>query len=340
MRRHRGTALNAAIVGLGRWGRRLVESVAQPPGAALRFTHAVGRDPERAREFCARHGLALCASYDAMLADRSVDAVVLATPHSQHADQVARAARAGKHVFVEKPFTLDAGSAAAAAQACKRAGVVLALGHNRRFLPALAEMKRALAAGELGQVVHAEGAFSGNFGLGYTPGVWRATPEESPAGGMTAMGIHIIDAFIHLVGRVRAVRCESYRNVLSVDLDDTTSALMRFESGATGYLSTLTTTGRIVRVQVFGTRGWLHLLDHHILERCDIDGRVQRTEYPPCDAERLELAAFAAAASGGAPYPVPLEEVVHGIAVMEAAFHSAARGGERVPVPSFPGASP
>jgi predicted dehydrogenase len=324
--------LNAAIVGLGRWGQRLAEAVSNPPSPAIRFTHAVARTPDNARAFCAQRGLALSDDYEALLAERAVDAVVLATPHSQHADQVRRAARAGKHVFVEKPFTLDTASAVSAAQACRRAGVVLALGHNRRFLPAMAEMKRRVAAGELGQILHAEGAFSGNFGLAYRPGIWRATQAESPAGGMTAMGIHIIDAFIHLVGRVACVRCESHRQVLSVDLDDTTSALLRFESGATAYLSTLTTTGRIVRVQVFGTRGWLHLLDHHILESCDIDGRVRRTEYPACDLERLELESFAAAVAGRATYPIPVDEVVHGVAVMQAAFHSAAGDGERVRV--------
>ena len=324
--------LNAAIVGLGRWGQRLVDALSNPPSPALRFTHAVVRTPDKARAFCAQHGLALSDDYDALLADPAVDAVVLATPHTQHADQVRGAARANKHVFVEKPFTLDTASAASAAQACRDAGVVLAPGHNRRFLPAVAQMKRLVAAGELGDILHVEGAFSGNFGLAYRPGIWRATPTESPAGGMTAMGIHIIDAFIHLVGRVAAVRCESHRQVLSVDLDDTTSAFLRFESGATGYLSTLLATGRMVRVQVFGTRGWLHLLDHHILERADIDGRVTRTEYPPCDIERLELEAFAAAIAGHAAYPVPPEEAVHGVAVMQAAFQSAARDGERIAV--------
>ena len=322
--------LNAAIVGLGRWGQRLVSSVATPPSDAIRFTHAVVRTPSQAiAGFCSTHGLA-SSGFDAVLANPELDAVVLATPHTQHADQVMRVARARKHVFVEKPFTLDAASAMACAEACRRAGVVLALGHNRRFLPAVQEMKRSVAS--LGEVLHAEGAFSGNFGLGYRPGIWRATPEESPAGGMTAMGIHIIDAFIHLVGTVASVRCESQRKVLSVDLDDTTSALLRFENGATGYLSTLTATGRIVRVQVFGTRGWLHLLDHQILERCDIDGRVTRVEFPAVDAERLELEAFARAVKNDAPYPVSFEEAVHGVAVMEAAIHSAARDGERMPV--------
>jgi predicted dehydrogenase len=243
-----------------------------------------------------------------------------------------RAARAGKHVFVEKPFTLDRASALAAAQACRDAGVVLALGHNRRFLPAMAQMKRLLAAGALGEILHLEGAFSGNFGLGYQPGVWRATPAESPAGGITAMGIHIIDTFIHLAGSIGSVRCESQRKVLAVDLDDTTSVLLRFASGATGYLSTLTATGRLVRVQVFGTRGWLHLLDHHILEQCDIDGHVSRTEFPKADTERLELEAFARAIAGTAPYPVTPEEAVHGVAVMEAAIRSAIKEGERIPI--------
>jgi predicted dehydrogenase len=322
--------LNAAIVGLGRWGQRLVDAVSTPPGSGIRFTHAVARTPANATSFCSRHGLALSHDYESILRNGEIGAVVLATPHSQHADQVIRAARAGKSVFVEKPFTLDVDSALAAADACRKAGIVLALGHNRRFLPAVGEMKRVLQSGALGEILHAEGAFSGSFGLAYPPGVWRATQEESPAGGMTAMGIHIIDAFIHLVGRVSSVRCESHRKVLSVDLDDTTSALVRFESGATGYLSTLTATGRIVRVQVFGTRGWLHLLDHHILERCDIDGRVTRTEFAPVDIERLELEAFAEAVAGKTSYPVTPDQAVHGIAVMQAAIHSAARDGERV----------
>ena len=133
--------LNAAIVGLGRWGQRLVESVSTPPSSAVRFTHAVVRTPAKAADFCKRHRLTVT-SFETVL--REVDAVVLATPHSQHADQVVRAARAGKHVFVEKPFTLDVESALAAAGACQQAGVVLGLGHNRRFLPAVAQMREII----------------------------------------------------------------------------------------------------------------------------------------------------------------------------------------------------
>ncbi|MBK5103838.1 MAG: Gfo/Idh/MocA family oxidoreductase [Burkholderiales bacterium] len=324
--------LNFAIVGLGRWGQRLVDAARNPASTKLRYTRAVARTPEKSRAYCSERGLLLGGDLAQALADPQLDAVVLATPHSMHAEQVVAAARAGKHVFVEKPFTLDAASARAAAAACRAAGVVLALGHNRRFLPAFIEMKRIVAAGELGEILHLEGNFSGNFGLGYDPGAWRATQVESPAGGMTAMGIHIIDAFVALAGPISSIRCESQRKVLSVDLDDTTSAFARFAGGATGCMSTLTATGRIVRLQVFGTRGWVHLLDHRILEICDIEGRVRRIEYPQLDIERAELEAFADAIAGNAAYPVPVREAVHGVAVMEAAIRSAADDGSRVSV--------
>jgi predicted dehydrogenase len=324
--------LNVAIVGLGRWGQRLVDAVQTSASAKLRFTHAVTRTPDKVREYCSARGLCVCDDLARVLADPEVGAVILATPHSQHADQIAAAARTGKHVFVEKPFTLDAASARAAAQACRDAGIILAPAHNRRFLPALAEMKRIVAAGELGEILHLDGNFSGRAGLDYRPGMWRATQAESPAGGMTAMGIHVIDAFIHLAGPVTAVRCESQRRVLSVDMDDTTTAFARFASGATGCITTLTATGWAFRVQVFGTRGWLQLLGHQTLEICDLEGKVRRIEYPQVNIERAELEAFADAVAGAAAYPVPVEDAVHGVAVMEAAIRSARDGGERVGV--------
>ena len=324
--------LNVAIVGLGGWGQRLVDSVRAPGSTKLRFTHAVTRTPEKVRAYCSERDILLTDDFARVLNDPRVGAVALATPHSQHADQVIAAAKAGKHVFVEKPFTLDEASARAAARACREAGRVLALGHNRRFLPATAEMKKIIASGDLGTILHLEGNFSGNSGLRYRPGVWRASHAESPAGGMTGMGIHIIDAFLNLAGPVAAVRCESHRRVLEVDMDDTTSVFLRFADGATGYISTLAATGRMVRVQVFGTRGWLHLLDHHILEICDLDGRVRRVEYPIVDIERAELEALADAVAGTAVYPVPVEEAIHGIAVMEAAIRSARSGFESIAV--------
>lgn len=180
--------------------------------------------------------------------------------------------------------------------------------------------------GKLGTITHMEGNFSGPFGLEYDRTMWRANASESPAGGMTAMGIHIVDAFIYLGGPIAKVSAQSSGLVLDVDMDDTTSVMLRFENGASAYLSTLVATARQWRLQVFGTKGWAQLRDHHLLDVCHIDQQEAVTKtYPPTDIERAELQAFAQACQGGAPYPVTVEEAVHGIAVQDAIIESATR---------------
>ena len=319
--------LRCAIVGLGRWGQRLVNSCqvrGQPVGNDIRFTHAVVRSQDSYRDFCTEQQLVLRTDYQSVLADHSVDAVVLATPHSQHFDQITAAATAQKHVFVEKPLTLGREQAALAAESAGDAGIVLAVGHNRRFLPALQDLRAMIDSGALGTVTHMEGNFSGPFGLAYDRTMWRANSSESPAGGMTAMGIHIVDAFIYLGGPIASVSAQSLRLVLDVDMDDTTSAMLRFENGASAFLSTLCATARQWRLQVFGTMGWAQLRDHHVLDLCLLDQQeAETTTYPHTDIELAELQAFAQACSGGAPYSVTVEEAVHGIAVQDAIIESA-----------------
>jgi predicted dehydrogenase len=319
--------ITVGIAALGRWGKRLVDAVqgaGVAPSEHLRFTTAWNRTPERVRDYAAARGLALVDSFDALLVDPRLDAIVLATPHSGHADEIVRAAAAGKAVFCEKPLALTRADAARAAESCARAGVVLAAGHNRRFLPAYADIARRVREGVLGQVLHVEGNFSGSFGFDYDEKVWRADPRETPAGGLTLMGIHVLDAMIGLIGPVERAAAQSVRQVLAIPLDDTTGAMLRFANGATGYVSTLTATARLWRLQVFGTRGWAHMLDHHLLEIGMTGAPVERIEFPPVDAERLELEAFARAVMHGEPYPVPIDDVVAGIAALEAIAASAA----------------
>ena len=319
--------LRCAIVGLGRWGQRLVDSCqvqGQPVGVDLHFTHAVVRSPDKYQEYSEVQHLTLHNDYQSALADVDIDAVVLATPHSQHFDQIMAAAAAGKHVFVEKPFTLGSEHASLAADSAKTNGIVLAVGHNRRFLPALQDLRSMIDGGELGTVTHMEGNFSGPFGLEYNRTMWRANASESPAGGMTAMGIHIVDAFIYLGGPIAKVSAQSSGLVLDVDMDDTTSVMLRFENGGSAYLSTLVATARQWRLQVFGTKGWAQLRDHHVLDVCLIDQQEPATKiYPQTDIEYAELQAFAQACQGGAAYSVTLNEAVHGIAVQDAIIESA-----------------
>jgi len=317
--------LNAAIVGMGRWGQVLVNSVQGQQGAPIRFTAGSTRSPDKARAWAEEQRIRILPDFASVLAEPEVQAVVLATPHAQHAEQVIAAARAGKHVFIEKPFTLDRASAAAAVQACQEAGVVMALGHNRRFLPAVAQMKAMLADGSLGTLLHVDGQFSGPGARNYQPGMWRADRAESPLGGMGGMGIHMIDMIIHLAGRFRQVTVQSHA-LVSQTIDDTTAMLGVLESGATVNFATLALTPSFWRVALYGTEGILVLQGHENLSFTPREGEPWVKTYPKTDIEAAELAAFALAVAGGPAYPLPLDHAIHGVAVFEAMIGAAASG--------------
>ncbi|MBP0443945.1 Gfo/Idh/MocA family oxidoreductase [Roseomonas sp. SSH11] len=322
--------LDAALVGMGRWGQVLVNSVQGRNGTGIRFVAGTTRTPEKARAWAAEKGVDLLPDYEAVLADPRVRAVVLATPHGQHVEQVIAAARAGKHVFVEKPFSLSRASAEAAAAACREAGVVMALGHNRRFLPAVAEMKRMLADGALGTLLHVEGQISGAAADNWKPGMWRADPRESPLGGMGAMGIHMIDMMINLAGPIEQVSVISQARVLTIGLDDTTAMLCRFREGPTGLFATLASAPRMWRVGLFGTQGRLEQREPETLVFHPREGEGWERRFDTVDIERAELEAFAAAVAGGPAYPLSPEEAVHGASVFEAMIHAKASGGPQL----------
>ena len=145
--------INAAVVGLGWWGKTLVESGEHSD--AIRFVAGATRtvSPE-IEAFAKEKQLRLAPSYEALLVDPGIDAVVLATPHSMHAGQVIAAAAAGKHVFCEKPFTLSKRDAEAAVAAVQKAGVTLGLGYNRRFHPEMTKLRQRIRSGELGTILH------------------------------------------------------------------------------------------------------------------------------------------------------------------------------------------
>jgi predicted dehydrogenase len=312
-----------AIAGLGRWGRILVDSV-QGRSDKAGFTHAVVRTPDKARDYAAHNGLTLTTDMAAVLADPAVDGVVLATPHSQHAEQVIAAAAAGKHIFCEKPFTLTKADAVRAVDAANAAGVVLAVGHNRRFLPAVRALKAMIEAGELGRILNIEGNMSGHVGARYTADMWRVDARESPAGGMAGSGIHIIDTMIHLIGPISEVQAQSYRLVNEIPFDDTTSMLFRFANGSAGYLVAMTATAPTLRLQVFGDKAAAELRGENRLEFVPVEGPKVIREWPAFDMERAQLEAFADAIDGRSPFPVPLNEVIDGIAAFEAVPLSAA----------------
>lgn len=340
--------IDAAIVGLGWWGKTLVESV-QGTSDVIRFVACATRTVSAETEaFAQEHGLRIADGLDGVLADPAIDAVVLATPHSLHASQVIASAGAGKHVFCEKPFTLTKADAEEAAAAVERAGVVLGLGYNRRFHPEMVKLRERIERGELGTILHLEATMTFPNALFLKPEQWRAHREETPCGGLTPMGVHAIDAMIDLCGPIEQVYCQSFRRVVEVDTDDTTSMLFRLKAGMSGYLGTMTATGPGFSFQVFGSGGWVRLegITHvagasseerrtRLFGACKfqpVKGEAVVWQAEPFDVTRAALEAFAVAASGGPAYPIPLEEMVHGAAVTEAIVRSAGSGKvEQVP---------
>jgi predicted dehydrogenase len=312
--------INAAIVGLGWWGKNLVEAV-QGKSERLRFVRGACRNTAPVEGFARLHGLTLGSFADA-LGDPAIDAVVLATPHSLHAEQIVAAAQARKPVLCEKPLTLARADAARAIDACRQAGTVLALAENHRFWPNMRELHRIATSGELGELLHVEGHAS-NENAGRFFGAWRHDPSESPAGGMTGTGVHVLDAFIHIMGPVRSVSAQLVTRKPAPDPTDMMSAMFRFASGATGLLATVRSTPNYRRVHVFGRDGSAEALGESelVVRR---SGRPEtRLRFAPIDSLRAELEAFADAVSGAAPYPITTAEVLDTVAAFEALVRSA-----------------
>ncbi len=334
--------IRAAIVGMGWWGRTIVESV-QSDSDVIRFVAGATRtvSPE-VTAFADAQKLTLASDFKALLANKDVDAVVLATPHSQHSEQVIAAAQAGKHVFCEKPFALTKTDADAAVAATKKAGVTLGLGYNRRFHPEMTALRDKIKAGDLGTVLHFEATMTFPNALFLKPEAWRADREETPCGGLTPMGVHAIDGMIDLGGEIDQVFCQSFRRVVQVDSDDTTSMLFRMKNGASGYLGTITATGPGFSFHVYGSKGSLrlegmtHVAGASSEERRTrlfstakwqpIKGAAETWEAARLDVTRACLEAFGTAASGGTPFLIPTSDMVHGAAVTEAVVKSAASG--------------
>ena len=331
----------AAIVGLGWWGKTLVESAAG--SEAIRFVAGTSRTlSSETQDFAGEHGLRLADSYEALLADPEVDAVVLATPHSLHTPQVVAAARAGKHVFCEKPFALTRADAETSVEATQQAGVTLGLGYNRRFHPEMTKLRQRIRSGELGTVLHVEATMTFPNALFLQPDAWRANRNETPAGGLTPMGLHAVDGMIDLCGSIDHVFCQSFRRVVEIDSDDTTSMLFRMKDGMSGYLGTMTATGPGFSFQVFGSAGSVRLegMTHvagasseerrtRLFGTCKfqpVKGEAEVWEAERYDVARAALEAFAAAASGGPDYPIPVDQMIHGAAVTEAIVRSSGSG--------------
>jgi predicted dehydrogenase len=324
--------IRAAIVGLGWWGQNLTNSVRG--SEAIRFTTAHTRTQPTAAAFCTEAGLRWVSSLDAILADDAIDAVVFATPHTQHPEQVIRAAAAGKHVFVEKPFSLSVAEARRAKDAADKAGIVLAVGFNRRFHPSMGLLRDAVTSGRLGTLVTIVAEQTALHGITMAPDAWRARADEAPAGAMTAIGVHLVDGMIDLFGPIQQVYAQVARQAAPL-ADDTTDVIVKFENGASGHIFCSTAATPHFRMAVYGTEGFAEILGHPMASFRLVPaagggvhgaGTPEATETAGFDMLNAELEAFAACIAAQRPFPTPLDHIMHGVAVFEAVATSAVEG--------------
>ena len=319
-RLQRPPMIDAAVIGLGRWGKNIVESV-QGKSGRLRFIRGVSKEPEQVADFAMAKGFELSTEFEAAVADPRVQAVFLATPHSLHLQQISAVAKAGKPVWCEKPLALTRAEAARAVDATRKAGVVFALGNNKRCFASMRELKRVVADGIIGDVLHIEGNFTNEHSTRVLGG-WRDDPSESPGGGMTGAGLHIIDAFVNLAGPIATVDARLFAQKAPPDPRDAAAALVQFESGATGTLATVRAAPMYWRIMVFGTKGWAEARDETVLTVALVGQQPETKIYPAVDSLGVLLEAFGEAIETGKPFPVTTDDMLDVAGAFEAIIKS------------------
>jgi len=323
--------INAAIVGLGWWGRTIQRELA----ASQVIRSVLGVDVSGgARAAAEAAGLATTASFEAALGRSDIDAVILCSPHKHHAAQIIAAAGAGKHVFCEKPLCTSAREMEAVAAAVTAAGVKLGIGHERRFEPGIIDLKARLAGGELGSALLMEGNFSQDKFFALPADNWRLSTEEAPVGPLSATGIHLVDLSIAFLGKPVEVWARLATRGSPFANGDTLGIMLAFESGATALLTAILATPFMGRVAVFGSQGWVEIRDRtHVEQPTGWDvtvahrGKTPATHFlPPHPSVRDNLEAFGRAVEGEAPYPVSLDEIAANVRTFAAITRSAQSG--------------
>ncbi|MBV8920100.1 Gfo/Idh/MocA family protein [Bradyrhizobium sp.] len=322
-----------ALIGLGWWGKKILNVLATAP-ADIRVVRAVEPNIEAVRGLCEDKAVVVSADYADALTDPAVEAVVLATPHSLHGSQIEAAVAAGKHVFCEKPLALTRAGAVKAVRLCRDAGLVLGMGHERRWEPPIADMLARADAGELGRIHQIEANFSHDKFLTLDRDNWRLKADQAPAGGMTATGIHLLDLSVRLLGPAESVLCICEKLSSDLPQGDTVAAYVKFRGGGTSYVSASLANPFMSRFTVYGSKGWIDIRDKAHVEAPDgwivtsvaAGGPITTAEVPPAEPVKDNLVSFARAVRGVESYPITAAHLVDNIALLEAVFASALSG--------------
>lgn len=324
--------VNVALAGFGWWGKKMTDLI-RARSQALRLVAVADPETTAARDALAGTGIDVYSDLADLLGP-DTEAVILATPHSLHEHQIAACVAAGKHVFCEKPLALTRAGAAASVQLCREAGLVLGMGHERRFEPPIAAILAAAESGALGTLLQIEANFSHDKFLSLDASNWRLHTDQAPAGGMTATGIHLTDLAVLLLGPAESVLATSRNLVSELPSGDTMSAYIRFRAGATAYVSATLATPFVSRFAVFGSKGWIDVRDRAHVESPDgwivttgsTGAPIRTEEVGKAEPVLANLEAFARAVRGEAPYPITGEQMIDNISLLESIVKSCRTG--------------
>ena len=321
-----------ALIGFGWWGQHIARRLKDHPDFDI--CGVVEPAPEL-HTIIENLGKNVALSYEAVLNDPSVQAVILTSPNNLHDSQILEAVAAGKHVFCEKPLSLNAHGARASIEACHNAGLVLGIGHERRFEPAILALREMIEQQALGKIMHTEMAFSHDKLKELTSDSWRTTKAFAPAAGMTQMGIHLTDLLIAFYGSVTTLHAFTADRSLGWETGDVVTVQLQFEAGMTATLQAILHTPHFIRTHVFGSDMWVEI--RNSTHPDTPGGKASMERYRSIDDVEIELfdwtdsvianlEAFGAAIRGEKPYPYSDFELLHNIEVLDAIILSAETG--------------
>ncbi len=335
--------VKVGIVGLGRWARVLARAAAQ--SEKISIVAGYSRSEDKRQAFQQEFGVPAAPDMGTLLANPEIKGVILTVPNEQHLPLAEEVARAGKHVYTEKPIaqTLEDGLRIAALE--KQHGVTVTVGHSARLMAGIRLIKERIDGGELGRVAFMEANFSNERALELTPKTWRWYKDRAPGGPLSQLAIHQFDILHYLGGEI--VEVSSMASKLSpvgAEVDDQSMTLVRFADGKVGYVGSCWTSPGIFAVRVFGSKGLMHYeidfgtwdTPHRLHENSILyiqrgkDGWAKREEIklPESDMFRAELEMFAASCASGKPNELTAHNGNVAVAVVYAALRSIEHKGQ------------
>ena len=339
--------VKVGIVGLGRWAKVLTRAAAK--SGKIRIVAGYSRSADTRAAFAKEMGVPAAPDMQTLLADPAIKGVILTVPNEQHLLMAEQVARAGKHVYTEKPIahTLEDGLRIAALE--KQYGVTVTVGHSARLMAGVRIMREMIDRGELGRVAFMEANFSNERALELTPQTWRWYKDRAPGGPLSQLAIHQFDVLHYLGGEISAVTSMASKlSPVGAEVDDQSMTLMKFADGKIGYVGSCWTSPGIFAVRVFGSKGLMHYeIDFGMWDTPDKlhtsstlyiqrgkDGYAKREEIklPPSDMFCAELEMFAESCVTGEVRELTAYNGNVAVAVVNAALASLGRNGQYVKI--------